>query len=60
MSTPLVTANPQATALHSLARSARDVCARLGNVEVLSSVSLQFPAGCWTSVVGPNGAGKST
>ena len=60
MSTPLVTANPQATALPSIAMSARDVCARLGNVEVLSSVSLQFPAGCWTSVVGPNGAGKST
>jgi iron complex transport system ATP-binding protein len=27
---------------------------------VLYDVSLQLPAGCWTSVVGPNGAGKST
>ncbi len=34
--------------------------ARLGDVEVLHSLSLQLPRGRWTSVVGPNGAGKST
>jgi iron complex transport system ATP-binding protein len=34
--------------------------ASLGNVPVLREVSLQLPAGRWTSVVGPNGAGKST
>jgi iron complex transport system ATP-binding protein len=27
---------------------------------VLYGVSLNIPAGCWTSIVGPNGAGKST
>ena len=34
--------------------------ARLGNVEVLSDISIDFPHARWTSIVGPNGAGKST
>ena len=38
----------------------RGIGARLGNVEVLSDISLNFPRARWTSIVGPNGAGKST
>lgn len=48
------------SAVHSVAISARDIRAKLGNVEVLHDISLVFPAGRWTSIVGPNGAGKST
>ena len=38
----------------------RGIGARLGNVEVLSDISLNFHRARWTSIVGPNGAGKST
>ena len=43
-----------------IAVNARNICASLGNVEVLHDISLQLPVACWTSIVGPNGAGKST
>lgn len=42
------------------ALSAQAIYARLGSVEVLHGISIQFPRARWTSVVGPNGAGKST
>ena len=48
------------TAILSIAVCARKITARLGNVEVLSDISLDFPRVRWTSIVGPNGAGKST
>ena len=48
------------TAILSIAACARKITARLGNVEVLSDISLDFPRARWTSIVGPNGAGKST
>ena len=48
------------TAINSVAACARKITARLGNTEVLSDVSIEFPRARWTSVVGPNGAGKST
>lgn len=38
----------------------RSAVARLGNLEVLHGISIDFPQACWTSIVGPNGAGKST
>ena len=47
-------------AMYSIAVRARKIMARLGNVEVLSDISIDFPRGRWTSIVGPNGAGKST
>ncbi len=47
-------------AINSVAARARGVCARLGNIEVLTGISLDFPHARWTSIVGPNGAGKST
>ena len=47
-------------AMHSIAARAHKIRARLGNVEVLSDISIDFPRGRWTSIVGPNGAGKST
>ena len=43
-----------------VAIQARGIRARLGNVEVLSDISIDFQHGRWTSIVGPNGAGKST
>ncbi|MGB4116585.1 MAG: ABC transporter ATP-binding protein [Polaromonas sp.] len=46
--------------MHSIAACARGIRARLGNTDVLSDVSIDFPLGRWTSIVGPNGAGKST
>ena len=48
------------SAIHSIAACARKITARLGNVEVLSDISVTFPCARWTSIVGPNGAGKST
>ena len=48
------------SAIDSIAISARAICARLGNDEVLHNISLVLPAARWTSIVGPNGAGKST
>ena len=48
------------SAVYSVAASAYKVRARLGNKEVLSDISIDFPRARWTSVVGPNGAGKST
>ena len=47
-------------AIYSVAASAINIRARLGNVEVLREISIDFPRGRWTSIVGPNGAGKST
>ena len=47
-------------AMYSIAARTRKIRARLGNVEVLSDISINFPRACWTSIVGPNGAGKST
>ena len=47
-------------AIKSVAACARNLRAILGNVDVLSDVSIDFPRGRWTSIVGPNGAGKST
>ena len=52
-------------AIHSIAKKkvaiqAREIRARLGNAEVLSGISIDFPRARWTSIVGPNGAGKST
>lgn len=44
----------------NIAIDARDIRAKLGNVQVLQGVNLRLPAGRWTSIVGPNGAGKST
>ncbi len=46
--------------MNQIAIQAINTRARLGNVEVLHGISLQLPAGRWTSIVGPNGAGKST
>ena len=37
-----------------------DLSARLGDAEILHSISLALPSARWTSIVGPNGAGKST
>ena len=48
------------TAMPTIALAAKAVTAKLGNVEVLHGISIQFPRAQWTSVVGPNGAGKST
>lgn len=42
------------------ALEARNISVRLSGQPVLSGLSLQIPAGRWTSIVGPNGAGKST
>lgn len=52
-------------AIHSIAEKivaiqTREIRARLGNVEVLSDISIDLPCARWTSIVGPNGAGKST
>ena len=47
-------------AIHSIAISARNISASLGNTEVLHGISLDLTAARWTSIVGPNGAGKST
>ena len=47
-------------AIDSVAARAYKIRAKLGNVEVLSDISIDFPRGRWTSIVGPNGAGKST
>jgi iron complex transport system ATP-binding protein len=47
-------------AIKSVACCARGIRANLGNVEILSDISIDFPRARWTSIVGPNGAGKST
>ena len=47
-------------ATYSIAAGAIGITARLGNTEVLSNISINFPRARWTSIVGPNGAGKST
>ena len=47
-------------AMYSIAARAHKIRAKLGNAEVLSDISIDFPRGRWTSIVGPNGAGKST
>ena len=47
-------------AMYLIAVRAYNISAKLGNAEVLSDISIDFPRGRWTSIVGPNGAGKST
>ena len=47
-------------AINLIAARTYKIGAKLGNIEVLSDISIDFPRGCWTSIVGPNGAGKST
>ena len=47
-------------AIYSIAVRAHKITSTLGNVKVLSNISIDFPRGRWTSIVGPNGAGKST
>jgi iron complex transport system ATP-binding protein len=47
-------------AIDSVAARAYKIRAKLGSVEVLSDISIDFPRARWTSIVGPNGAGKST
>ena len=51
---------PSSFATCLIAASASGISASLGNVEVLSNISIDFPRARWTSIVGPNGAGKST
>ncbi len=51
---------PSSFATYLIAASASGISARLGNVEVLSNISIDFPRARWTSIIGPNGAGKST
>ena len=46
--------------MNSIAISARQIGASIGNRLILQGIDLQLPAGRWTSIVGPNGAGKST
>jgi iron complex transport system ATP-binding protein len=48
------------SAINTVAARAHCVSARLGNDLVLNDLSVDFPAGRWTSIVGLNGAGKST
>jgi iron complex transport system ATP-binding protein len=48
------------SAISSIAVSAHQISAKLGNSEVLHQITLSLPAARWTSIVGPNGAGKST
>ncbi|MEY2952882.1 MAG: hypothetical protein RLZZ401_969, partial [Pseudomonadota bacterium] len=40
--------------------SVKQVNTWLGGAQVLHDITLDLPAGRWTSIVGPNGAGKST
>ena len=46
--------------LQAFAIGATSIRASLGQVEILHDISIDFPAGRWSSIVGPNGAGKST
>ena len=46
--------------MNSVAISACQISASIGNHLILQGIDLQLPAGRWTSIVGPNGAGKST
>lgn len=55
-----MTLNPLPSAINSIAIDARQICAKLGNDQILQDISLAVPRACWTSIVGPNGAGKST
>ena len=47
-------------AIYSIAVRAHKITGTLGNFEVLSNISIDFPHSRWTSIIGPNGAGKST
>ena len=60
MSTEATAHSSPSCAIESIAINARNIGARLGNVDVLHDISLQLPLARWTSIVGPNGAGKST
>ena len=46
--------------MNLVAISGEDIRASIGNRPILHGITLNVPAGRWTSVVGPNGAGKST
>ena len=46
--------------MNSIAISACQISASIGNRLILQGIDLQLPEGRWTSIVGPNGAGKST
>ena len=46
--------------MNSVAISACQISASIGNRLILQGIDLQLPTGRWTSIVGPNGAGKST
>ena len=52
--------NGNNNAITLVAARAYQITAKLGNVDVLSNISIDFCRGGWTSIVGPNGAGKST
>ncbi|MCM2345988.1 MULTISPECIES: ABC transporter ATP-binding protein [Acidovorax] len=49
-----------ANAPEKIAIGADGISASIGKSPILHGVTLQLPAGRWTSIVGPNGAGKST
>ena len=49
-----------ANAPENIAIGADGISASIGKCSILHGVTLQLPAGRWTSIVGPNGAGKST
>ncbi|MBS7807006.1 ABC transporter ATP-binding protein [Variovorax sp. PCZ-1] len=46
--------------MKNIALRADSLRASIEKTLILPGISVQFTAGCWTSVVGPNGAGKST
>ena len=49
-----------ANAPENIAIGADGISASIGKSSILHGITLQLPAGRWTSIVGPNGAGKST
>ena len=46
--------------MSSIAISAHQISVSIGKAPILHNITLELPAGRWTSIVGPNGAGKST
>ena len=45
---------------NAIALAAEGLRVRLGAIDALRGIDLEFPAGRWTAIVGPNGAGKTT